>query len=1122
MPVSALLVVIIAFFSMFVPGVLFALALLRKTELHIFEVLVIGFFFGLLAPATMTWIEAYFITSIHAFTFSLGLFETNAVILSIVAAALAYQQGVFDDIKKTYSKIARKNEARAEISQIEAAESDYTQRLSLTRKRLRQFEAAKSLISKHIDEENELARKHANEKRVLSNFTEDERNQAIKLHMEEEAKLAASHEKEESILLKDLENSSTAKQKRKIPLEANKWVWIILLAIMLLTFATRMMSYVITPNFFEFDPYFDMLDARAILTYGYQPYLTHGAWPIVNGTVTRVQPLIPYLEAYWYSLANYLGPKSTHFSTALMSYVGGVYPPITAALLVFVIFMLLYHEYDYYIGLTGAALTATMPILFTTFVSGEQLLEPWGILTLFFFFATYLLAVRNMKSKRLAILAGIAYAFTFLGAHYYTVDTGVLTLYIIIQGVVGTLRNGISKDFYKMNLIVLAVIVIFLAAYYPYHATLSGRIPTVLHIPITIMGPALALLLVFIFQYMPVFLQKNKLIFKKIDLAERLYWLVFLVIILALLLALTPLGKPLSAYINLSAKFTTPSTPLFMTVEEFIPTGLLYNFGSGGFGIIGTDVFGLPILVWMIMFIGVALILISIIYRRSQSGIFYLAIILPLAVAGFSEVKYIPHFGTAYILLIGIIIGELTILAGNDFKLKMSDSNDKESYLNEKIKAYENAYSNHSGFMKVMFSIVFFFISSVLSIAFVLYMLLWKIIPAKQTKGFWALLVIFVLAVLASAIFSAPILGESGTITQAISSASLYYSNPAGACSTISRTSSIGADLYCNTVPPYWLAATAWMRSNVGPSGPRILSWWDYGDWINWFGNSHTVTRGDNSEPQEDQAVAAGFVLSPNDSYGPSALSNMMNTNQTKYVVFDQGLIQKWGALDFLGCVYINGTSRNFAIAEGKAQNPPVPYALGNSQCEIAHDPEYALVPLSAIIPSSSSSQSISSFCSISNSTTEYASSYLVIGNSLVNQTVCAGISNVTAQGTVRMYSTNGTKLNAYIAGDNPLGELTGPNNQPYLEYLMVYTPNGSNSTITDAPSLFYRSNFYKGFILGSLPGFKQVYPSNATGINYINGTYPIRIFALDNFTGSLPPQTPKPSYVHNSYQMPY
>ena len=43
--------------------------------------------------------------------------------------------------------------------------------------------------------------------------------------------------------------------------------------------------------------------------------------------------------------------------------------------MVFVVFMLLYTEYDEYVGLIGATLAAAMPVLLTTFISGEQLLE---------------------------------------------------------------------------------------------------------------------------------------------------------------------------------------------------------------------------------------------------------------------------------------------------------------------------------------------------------------------------------------------------------------------------------------------------------------------------------------------------------------------------------------------------------------------------------------------------------------------------------------------------------------------------------------------------------------------------------------------------------------------------
>ncbi len=118
-----------------------------------------------------------------------------------------------------------------------------------------------------------------------------------------------------------------------------------------------------------------------------------------------------------------------------------------------------------------------MPTLITTFIAGEQLVEPWGIFSMFFFYAAYLLAAQNLKDKRFAILAGIAFASTFLGAHYYTVDAGVLAAYIVLQGVINVLRKEELKDFYKMNLIVIGIIVLFYLSFGPYSSVLANAIP---------------------------------------------------------------------------------------------------------------------------------------------------------------------------------------------------------------------------------------------------------------------------------------------------------------------------------------------------------------------------------------------------------------------------------------------------------------------------------------------------------------------------------------------------------------------------------------------------------------------------------------------------------------------
>jgi len=993
--VDVLVVGIIAFLSAFVPGVLFSLALLRKTKLSLFEILVIGFIFGLIAAPTLTWLESYLANYIPEFDYSLSLFAANVVVLSIAGLILCWQQGVF-----------------------------------------------KSGLLKELKE----------------------------LHI--------------------------------------NWVWAVLLLLMLITFATRMLSIGIAPKFFEFDPYFDMLDTQALLTYGYQPLYTNSAWPVTNGSLMRIQPIIPYLEAYWYDLANVFGANSTIFDTTLMSQVGSFYPPITAALLVFVIFVLLYYEYDGRIGLIGAALTATMPILFTTFIAGEQLLEPWGIMTLFFFFAAYMLAVKDMKNKRFAILAGIAFASTFLGAHYYTVDAGVLTLYILIQGAINFIRGESNKEFYKMNIIVLAIIAVFLVLYEPYSSALSSAIPKVLGIPLTIGGPVAALIAVMVLDYTPKIMHKGQMLLKSNTFKTRTVWLATFIIIVLLILFLTPLGKPIEDYIQLSKHFTTPSTPLFMTVQEYIPTGALYDFGSAGFGLVGASIADIPITVWLISAIAIFFIFLNIALKNSKTGVLYLAIAVPLMYAGFSEVKYLPHFGAAYIMFFGIVIGELINIAHRNFSLSAKNVHETPQ---QEVK--------EPSFPTIVFALFvgLFFISPIFAIIYLIWLASTNKLTSKSVH-LWLMVMLFIIIEASSLVINHSfILGEISSIINAARSA-FIASGSAGqsACNTIaSQGGSIGYDLYCNVVPEYWLMAMSWLKNNVGPHAPRVLSWWDYGDWINWFGNSFAVLRGDNAAASEDYAVAATFVLGPKNGYTPQVLANLMNTNQTGYVLFDQDLVQKWQALDFLACVHINATSRAYAISQGQSQSTPSSYVLGTSPCELSHDPQFVLLPYIT-----NATSSLSFYCTISNNTVQYLRGYLVTGQSLSNGTVCIN-PQPDVKGVLNVYSSNGTKLNAVVQASFSSG-LVRLSGLPFVELLMIYTPDAPNGTITNAPSSFYNSNFYKGFFLGNLAGFTEVYPEhNVTGINMVNFTAPVRIFRLDNFTGSLPKILQKPPYVYNNYTMP-
>ncbi|MGC8662237.1 MAG: hypothetical protein ACP5RT_00400 [Candidatus Micrarchaeia archaeon] len=1047
---SLLLVILEAFLSIMVPGFFLALALLKKTALSIFEIVIIGFIFGLIFPPTLVWLEGYLIPYIHSFSFSEQLYNANVMLLTIVGIVLCFQQGVFKKSKDS-TEFERKKESKEKINEIRA--------------RMKNLGLGLELIKKHEEEEKELEEKHKGEAVAISSLGSVEKEKILALHSKEEKELIEAHEAEERLVL---DRNSQANEKK----ESIDYMWFFLFFLMLLTFLTRIGNISVAPRYFEFDPYFDMISTQYILTYGYQLLYDHSAWPtVINGTIHRIQPLVPYLEAYWYDIANTHPVAATSIDTNLLSLVSSWYPPITAALLVFVVFFFLYHEYGKFPAVIGATLASAMPALVTTFIAGEQLLEPWGIFAMFFFYATYLVAIKY-KDSRLAILAGIAYASTFLGAHYYTVTAGVLAIYVILQGFINVLRNRGMKDFYRINIIIIIVFSIFYILYMPYSATLTERTPAVVGIPVIIAFPLFALLFVFMLDYLSKKfgkkLEKNNLLLvlfsvlsivgigiiaieafskrlkKDSEVLSRFSIASLLFFILFLLILFTPLGKPVDKYMQLAVHFTTPSIPLFMTVQEYAPTGFNFNFGSAGFGIIGESIGGVDIIVWLVLVFFTILEIIAIYYRNSTASILALSAVWPLAIAGMIEVKYLPHFGVGYIIAIGSIVGELALYIknGSSFKPKNAEVNQKS--------------------LKTLYYFV----------------------------AFVALLEAFTFVPLISAM-----------------------ANP-NCLSIINSNNSIGYDMFCNVVPNYWLNATAWMKANVGPYGPRILSWWDYGDWINWFGNSNAVLRGDNAVATLDYAAAAHHVLGPADNYGAKEMSYFMNKIvKAKYLLLDDQLLPKWGALDFLACINVNKTNMSFAENQGKLVGRP--YLVGTSQCEINHDPVHAWIPK---MPNN-----INDYCNVNSSEPMVVAILFVGDQEYINTTYCVPTSIYNSQNPVNLYSSNGTEIkNAYIV---PISEFYYGNvnvdNRVWIDFVVLYTPNGPNYTITNAPSEFYNSTYYRGFFLGELPGFTRVYPKNFVGVNYINSTNPIVILALNNYTGGSAYVTPKPSWVRNNYSMP-
>ena len=439
--------------------------------------------------------------------------------------------------------------------------------------------------------------------------------------------------------------------------------------------------------------------------------------------------------------------------------------------------------------------------------------------------------------------------------------------------------------------------------------------------------------------------------------------------------------------------------------------------------------------------------ILAIYYRNSRSSVLALASIWPLALAGMVEIKYMPHFGVGYIIAIGIIIGELLMLADSGFKF----SSDRKA-----------SDKTHVGAKRWI----------------------WRIVIAITVLELYG---------------------------PAVSLGSAAMSQNCTALA--SQGNSLGWNMYCNVVPTYWLDASAWMKTNIGPYGPRVLSWWDYGDWINWYGNSNAVLRGDNAVATSDYATAEQYVFEQAEGVNASTMASFMDSIQAQYIVFDDQLIPKWSALNFLACISANQTSMSFAEQQGSARGAP--YITGTSQCELDHSPAYLLIPAN---PSD-----VSAFCQAGNTSESEVKAYMVAGQQFMNSTYCVPTSVYNFVGkAIPVYDSNGNATNAIVVPRSLfyLG-VVSVSGQQFADFMVLYKPNAPNYTVADAPTKFYNSNFYRAFFFGQLPGFSLVYPQNFTGMNYVNNTSAIMILKLNNFSNNLPEIATKPAWVHNNYSVP-
>jgi hypothetical protein len=267
-----------------------------------------------------------------------------------------------------------------------------------------------------------------------------------------------------------------------------------------------------------------------------------------------------------------------------------------------------------------------------------------------------------------------------------------------------------------------------------------------------------------------------------------------------------------------------------------------------------------------------------------------------------------------------------------------------------------------------------------------------------------------------------------------------------------------------NTIPSYWLDAMQFLNqtkyqynisifkqnsTQINYNGSYVLSWWDYGDWINWFGQSKTVLRGDNQVPSLDYATAYQFI-----NGNATTLASFMKQEHAKLWLISSDDFEKIAALSYLSCIYQNETN---------TQTP-----LGSSECEKLNSPTYLFFP--------QNQSNINNYCTMSNSTTLYIKAESTYGVGYCLQSIQTTNQGMQLDG--KVYTLNGTIINNTNIMPITAEPISG---QTFEVYLLLYTP--LNTTTCQMPTglpRFYYSNLYMGEFMGCMGSqFQQVYPTN-------------------------------------------
>ncbi|HIH20705.1 TPA: hypothetical protein HA244_05545 [Candidatus Micrarchaeota archaeon] len=703
-------------------------------------------------------------------------------------------------------------------------------------------------------------------------------------------------------------------------------VYAILLLVMASAFYIRFAPG-FAPNFFEFDPYYYMKVTENLVRDGFVETFSPDVY-YPEQLFNRVPPLSHYLTASWYVSYSALSGLPSYSKDFLIK-TSQFYPPLVGALMAFLAFILLREEYNEYVGIVVASIFALMPQLVKKFASGVTEQQPYGLFAVMLVFSLYIIAI-NKKSIRLSLLAGFAALVVILSSQQYIWPYMVLTVYIGLQSILDYLSGTLDKHTVRTNAIVVAFAILgsFLLSIYAqgsgrfeffntnlliFFASLlfSGALFAAIKLfPATtfrdrakyfsgilaialiaaVLSPVGGIFVGIVQNQLSIAFQGNalsKTIQENAATNPALFEPSFGILKPQLLLFLAASLASLVAVLTL----LTAKHRNYAIISAFVSVVLLFlnnqldsvlKFAANAIGsqeLLGAINFFASSDIFIYLLVGLASTSIYYLFseKKNHTALLFMLIFFPVAFIGLNKVKYLIQLGIAVGLAFGYVLGE-------------------------SVRAFD---------------------------------LLGSIFKIQNFERISKYFLVFVLLV-----------GVGIAVTEA---------------QTVENSM---AELKQTRIPSDWVVASeltpsfsgtpisamGWLYHNTNRFNPltvqkcigqfgwecRVLSWWDYGHWTTFYGETNSVLDPNNYFPAFDQETARAFV-----NGNPSDLLYVINAHHATHILVDSDLIGKWGAL-----VFLSGTC-------SKAQSPICPetpeidwktQAPSSSKYEAEHYYEYLTV----------------------------------------------------------------------------------------------------------------------------------------------------------------------------------